>query len=131
MLLCDGKSKEGDEGGYCQNWEEYANSDEELEAFEPGAPVVLQVHDVCDKRPECQNSCWKRNTHTHIFIQFILKQHTNYIQITGVEYHTKKNHLILYGVSTTVHRNTEKSQFTKAQGDVFKEFVLLKQLYKT
>lgn len=57
LLLCDGKSEEGDEGGDSQNWEDHGNSDEELETFEPGAPVVLYVHDVRDKGPECQNTC--------------------------------------------------------------------------
>lgn len=63
LLLCDGESQEGDEGGHCQSAEEDADGDEELEAFEPSAPVVLHVHDVCDESPECQNSCGKRNTH--------------------------------------------------------------------
>lgn len=52
LLLCDGESEEGDEGGHCQNREGHANTDEEPEPFEPGAPVVLQVHDVCHQSPE-------------------------------------------------------------------------------
>lgn len=61
LLPCDGKSEEDDEGSHCQSWEEHANGDEELEAFEPGAPVVLHVHDVRDKRPERQNPCRTRD----------------------------------------------------------------------
>lgn len=61
LLLCDGKSEEGDEGSHCQSGEEHANRDEELEAFEPGAPVVLEVHDVRDKGPECQNPCRRQD----------------------------------------------------------------------
>lgn len=60
LLLCDGKSEAGDEHCHSQNREENANGDEEPEAFEPGAPVVLQVHDVCDKSPEGQHSCENR-----------------------------------------------------------------------
>lgn len=63
LLLCDGESQEGDEGDDGQHREEHADGDEELEAFEPGAPEVLQVHDVCDKSPERQHSC-QRQTHT-------------------------------------------------------------------
>lgn len=59
LLLCDGKSEEGDEGSHRQSWEKDANRNEELEAFEPGAPVVLEVHDVRDKGPECQNPCMR------------------------------------------------------------------------
>lgn len=61
LLPCDGKSEEGDEGSHCQSGEEHANRDEELEAFEPGAPVVLEVHDVRDKGPECQNPCRRQD----------------------------------------------------------------------
>lgn len=57
LLLRDGKSEEGDEGSHCQSREDHANCNEELEAFEPGAPVVLEVHDVRDEDPECQNPC--------------------------------------------------------------------------
>lgn len=57
MFLFDGKSEEGDESGNCQSREQDSYCDEELEAFEPSAPVVLQVHDVRDERPEGQNSC--------------------------------------------------------------------------
>ncbi|TNN54138.1 hypothetical protein EYF80_035646 [Liparis tanakae] len=53
------QSEEGDEGSHRQDGEQHAHSDEELEAFEPSAPEVLQVHDVCDERPERQHSCWK------------------------------------------------------------------------
>lgn len=56
LLLCDGKREEGDEGGDGQNWEHHGHGHEELEAFEPGAPVVLDVHDVRDEGPESQNT---------------------------------------------------------------------------
>lgn len=61
LLLCDGKSEEGDESSHRQSWEEDANRDKELEAFEPGAPVVLEVHDVRDKSPESQNPCRRQD----------------------------------------------------------------------
>lgn len=61
LLLCDGKSEEGDEGSHRQSWEEDANRNEEFETFEPGAPIVLEVHDVCDKGPECQNPCGRED----------------------------------------------------------------------
>lgn len=41
LLLYDGESKESEEGDDSQDWEEHANANEEPEAFEPGAPVVL------------------------------------------------------------------------------------------
>lgn len=56
LLVCDGESQEGDEGGHSHDREEHTDSDEELEAFEPRAPEVLQVHDVSDEGPERQNS---------------------------------------------------------------------------
>lgn len=33
LLVCNGKSEEGYEGGHCQSWEEHADDDEELQAF--------------------------------------------------------------------------------------------------
>lgn len=86
LLLCDGESQEGDEGDDGQHWEEHADGDEELEAFEPGAPVILQVHDVRDKSPERQHSC-QRQTHTHTHSSSVfLKHHRGFIQITGASY---------------------------------------------
>lgn len=82
LLLCDGKSQEGDEGGDSQNWEDQGNSDEELEAFEPGAPVVLYVHDVRDKGPECQNTC---QSETKSYYQGILVKNTG--QTTQTQKH--------------------------------------------
>lgn len=86
LLLCDGKSEEDDEGSHCQSWEEHANGDEELEAFEPGAPVVLQVHDVCDERPERQNPCQRQD--------FISNVHAKRNCTGLVEYHDKAETLV-------------------------------------
>lgn len=86
LLLCDGKSEEDDEGSHCQNWEEHANGDEELEAFEPGAPVVLQVHDVCDECPERQNPCQRQD--------FISNVHAKRNCTGLVEYHDKAETLV-------------------------------------
>lgn len=52
LLLRDGQSEEGNKGSHSQNWEEDTNNDEEFETLEPGSPVVLTVHDVCDESPE-------------------------------------------------------------------------------
>lgn len=57
LLLCDGQRQEGDKGCHGEDTEEQADADKELEAFEPCAPVVLKVHDVCDQSPERQHAC--------------------------------------------------------------------------
>lgn len=57
MLLCDGQSEEGDEGSQCQNGEENTNNNKEPQPLEPGSPVVLKVHDMCDQSPQRQHSC--------------------------------------------------------------------------
>lgn len=54
LLVVDGNRQERDEGYDCQQREEDPDDEEELEAPQPGPPVVLQVHDVGDQGPECQ-----------------------------------------------------------------------------
>lgn len=51
----DGNRQEGNEGHKRQWREEQADEEEELKAFQPGPPEVLQVHDVSDEGPECQH----------------------------------------------------------------------------
>ena len=60
LLLRDGNSQESDEGHNGQQAEDNTDKDEELQPFEPGAPVVLEVHDVCHKRPQGQYSCGQK-----------------------------------------------------------------------
>ena len=62
LLLCDGEGEESSEGHHSQDGEETRNKDEELESLQPCAPVVLQVHNVGDKGPERQHSCWVTET---------------------------------------------------------------------
>lgn len=56
LFLSDGEREEGDEAGDRQHRENHADSDEELQTFEPRAPEILQVHDVCDETPERQDT---------------------------------------------------------------------------
>ena len=69
LFLSDGEREEGDETGDRQHRENHADSDEELQTFEPRAPEILQVHDVCDETPERHDTC----PHTHSFIQWITR----------------------------------------------------------
>lgn len=55
FFVGDGNGQEGNEGHNCQQREEHADEEEELKAFQPGPPEVLQVHDVSDEGPECQH----------------------------------------------------------------------------
>lgn len=41
LLLYDGESEKSEESDDSQDREDHANANEEPEAFEPGAPVVL------------------------------------------------------------------------------------------
>ena len=56
LLLRDGDGQESDECHDGQQAEDNTDEDEELEPLEPGAPVVLEIHDVCHKRPQGQDS---------------------------------------------------------------------------
>lgn len=55
LFAGDGNGQEGNEGHNRQRREEDAGEEEELQAFQPGPPEVLQVHDVSDEGPECQH----------------------------------------------------------------------------
>lgn len=55
LLVFDGNRQEGDEGQDCQEREENPDEEKQLEALQPGPPVVLQVHDVSDQGPERQH----------------------------------------------------------------------------
>lgn len=46
LLVVDGNRQEGDESYDGEQREENPHEEEELEALQPGPPVVLQVHDV-------------------------------------------------------------------------------------
>lgn len=56
LLVSNGNRQEGDEGYDRQQREENPDEEEELEALQPGPPVVLQVHDVGDQGPKCQHT---------------------------------------------------------------------------
>lgn len=56
LPVSDGNRQEGDEGYNCQHREENPDEEEELEALQPGPPVVLQIHDVGDQGPKCQHT---------------------------------------------------------------------------
>lgn len=56
LLVVDGNRQESDESHHSQDREESPNEEKELEAFQPGPPVVLQVHDVSDQGPKCQHT---------------------------------------------------------------------------
>ena len=54
LFVCHGEAEKGDEGHNSQQGEDDSDKEKELESLQPGAPVVLQVHDVGDKSPECK-----------------------------------------------------------------------------
>lgn len=56
LLVVDGNRKKSDECHHSQDREETPNEEEKLEAFQPGPPVVLQVHDVGDQGPKCEHT---------------------------------------------------------------------------
>lgn len=56
LLVFDGDGQERDEGHDCQQREEKPRDEEDPEAFQPGPPDVLQVHDVGDQVPQGQHT---------------------------------------------------------------------------
>lgn len=56
LLSVDGSGQESNEAYDGQQREESTDEEEELEALQPGPPVVLQVHNMSDQGPKSQHA---------------------------------------------------------------------------
>ena len=57
LVSGDGQHKEGAEGGNGDSREEDAHEEKATQPLEPGPPVILHVHHVCDQDPQRQHTC--------------------------------------------------------------------------
>lgn len=59
-MLGDGQCQEGTEGRDGDSREENTHEEEAAQPFEPGPPVILQVHHMSHQDPQCQDTCGDR-----------------------------------------------------------------------